>query len=276
MENIKLDYIQIISSVVGCNSGNGGNSDKIKVYNGRNLLDGKYVRIHQLDAIQHNNRLAIADKLREDSHIYNLLFPLNTTFIIKDPDYYWIIPNHSCVNMCKYVYKKEGLNPTIVSFYFKQICDIVEYCHKHNVIICDLHPHNIIFVETDVLSLENIHLMSIMDQCSLVNKYDYRFISPETISIRVYNKETDIWSLGVLLYFMLSSRLPFSSESNVITCTYDICIGVNNMNVEAFCLIKSILIRNPVKRPSIAQILNSAYMRILADDDYLSIPRLFS
>mmetsp|Transcript_29265 Transcript_29265/g.33541 ORF Transcript_29265/g.33541 Transcript_29265/m.33541 type:complete len:168 (+) Transcript_29265:258-761(+) len=99
----------------------------------------------------------------------------------------------------------------------KQILQALNYCHKGNIVHRDLKPENILF-ETDDDS-SNVKLVDFGFAEIFNPKKGLKdvlgtplFIAPEICSDKKYNSKADIWSLGVVTYFLLSGTPPFDGD----------------------------------------------------------------
>lgn len=97
------------------------------------------------------------------------------------------------------------------------------------------------------------------------------YIAPEVLGPKKYNKSCDIWSLGVILYILLSGKPPFYSKNNLKISSgmkRRIRIGDfkfpeeywNKVSEESKDLIKGMLNTNPEERLTIDQIINHSWI----------------
>lgn len=100
-----------------------------------------------------------------------------------------------------------------------QILDAVEYAHNHNIIHRDLKPQNILIDHDEKVKITDFGIAvaltenSITQTNSLLGSVHY--ISPEQARGSMATKQSDIYSLGILLYELLSGEVPFDGESAV-------------------------------------------------------------
>ena len=100
----------------------------------------------------------------------------------------------------------------------KKMCDAVFYFQSFfGVIHRDLKPENVLMTsdkdDGDIRILDfGLSKISIPNEKCTEPYGTLTYCAPEIILDEPYNKEVDMWSLGVMTYLMVSGRLPFNSE----------------------------------------------------------------
>lgn len=102
-------------------------------------------------------------------------------------------------------------------FYLCEIILALEELHNNDLIYRDLKPDNILIMKDGHIKLSDFGLVrinSLEDEDELMSFCGTKnYIAPEIYSHK-YNKLVDIWSLGVLYYYMLTGKTPFQVEDN--------------------------------------------------------------
>lgn len=113
------------------------------------------------------------------------------------------------------------LNVTDARNIFKQLAQIVQYCHEKKIILRDLSPSNIVVKKLAAPSAFEVKIADLSMAVEANSKdaladhplFEWplvKFSSPEMILSQPYTIASDIWSLGVVLFAMLSrGKLPF-------------------------------------------------------------------
>jgi serine/threonine protein kinase len=98
-----------------------------------------------------------------------------------------------------------------------QICDILEYLHLRGIVHCDLKPDNIKVTDRIFsLKLLDFGLSEKMGaRREKTAKGTLVYMAPEVFSDKLLDQRTDLYSLGVILYELVTSRLPFFSDDPV-------------------------------------------------------------
>ena len=103
-----------------------------------------------------------------------------------------------------------------------QLASGVKYLHQYGIVHRDLKPDNIMITQQNefgVIKIMDFGLSKIVSPHEkMVEGYGtLSYVAPEVLLRTPYNKEVDIWSMGVILFYMLSGRLPFrgSKEQEV-------------------------------------------------------------
>jgi serine/threonine protein kinase/tetratricopeptide (TPR) repeat protein len=101
---------------------------------------------------------------------------------------------------------------------FREVCSAVQYAHEKRVIHRDLKPANILITKSGVPRLLDFGIAKLLNpecfQTPLVTRTDWRpmtpeYASPEQIRGHAVTTATDIYSLGVLLFELLTGHRPY-------------------------------------------------------------------
>ena len=100
--------------------------------------------------------------------------------------------------------------------WFTQICNGLEYIHSKNIIHRDLQTKNIFLTKNDQIKIGNFGnakkiITTIQDVTKLIDSTS--ILAPELIENKQYTKKIDIWSLGIILYELMTFRKPFEIQS---------------------------------------------------------------
>jgi serine/threonine protein kinase len=103
----------------------------------------------------------------------------------------------------------------IVEIIFK-CCKALDYAHRHGIIHRDIKPANILLTaETDIKISDFGAALSVTAETTQVSGIGSpAYMSPEQLQEVTLNHQTDIFSLGVVMYQLLTGALPFKSTNN--------------------------------------------------------------
>ena len=139
-------------------------------------------------------------------------------------------------------------------FYIIELVLAIEFLHKKNMIYRDLKPENILLDEKGHVKLTDFGLSKILDED---NEKTFticgtpQYLAPEVLLKKGYDKAVDWWSLGCVMYEMLSGRLPFCIKRGMKLNQKIYEKGVEypkNLTKEAQDLIQKLLVVDPQKR----------------------------
>lgn len=113
------------------------------------------------------------------------------------------------------------LTEMAVAMIMYQICEAVRYLHSQSIIHLDLKPENIMCVSqaSNKIKLIDFGLAQYYDGQSdlLFMAGTPEFAAPEVIKYEPLDFHTDMWSVGVIAYILLSGQSPFYSDNIAIT-----------------------------------------------------------
>ncbi|XP_050955344.1 myosin light chain kinase, smooth muscle isoform X2 [Labeo rohita] len=105
--------------------------------------------------------------------------------------------------------------------YMRQILEGIQYMHQKNIVHLDLKPENIVCMDRTGIRIKIIDfgLASKLDPNTplKVMHGTPEFVAPEVINFEAVCPATDMWSIGVICYILLSGESPFQGESDTET-----------------------------------------------------------
>ncbi|CBI29153.3 unnamed protein product, partial [Vitis vinifera] len=154
----------------------------------------------------------------------------------------------------------------------KQLAEGLKALHQANIIHRDLKPENCLFLdksEDATLKIMDFGLSSVEEftdpVVGLFGSIDY--VSPEVLSQGKISSASDMWSLGVILYILLSGYPPFIAQSNrqkqqmIIAGDFSFYEKTwKNISSSAKQLISSLLTVDPERRPTAHQLLQHPWV----------------
>lgn len=101
----------------------------------------------------------------------------------------------------------------------KKIAAALEMAHSNHLVHCDIKPHNILVTSNGAVKVADFGIARVVSSSTLT--YDdtvvgsVHYFSPEQAKGTPVNLKTDIYSLGVVMYEMLTGCLPFNGSTPV-------------------------------------------------------------
>jgi polo-like kinase 1 len=175
-----------------------------------------------------------------------------------------------CRSLMEMMKKMTRLQESAAAFLMYQILIAVQYMHENLVIHRDLKLGNLFLTDKMEVKIGDFGLAAQLDYpeqrkqtlCGTPN-----YIAPEILRSTGHSYEVDVWSIGVIFYTLLIGTPPF--ETSNVKETYK-NIKENNYRFPsepvvgelAKDLIKSILVPDPAKRPTVSQILAHKFFAV--------------
>ncbi|CAF1207401.1 unnamed protein product [Adineta ricciae] len=178
-------------------------------------------------------------------------------------------------DMYDYIMKHvNGLSESIARRYFRQICRALKYCHEMHVCHRDLKPENLVFFEKQgVVKLTDFGFSNRFSPGKklLTSCGSLAYSAPEILLGDPYDATAiDIWSLGVILFMLVTGRAPFqeANDSETVMMILDCCYKLpSNISSECQNLIHRMIVREPEKRASLDEVMSDTWYRQCDDDN---------
>ncbi|CRL00802.1 CLUMA_CG014053, isoform A [Clunio marinus] len=169
----------------------------------------------------------------------------------------------------KYLSEKDA------KFFFLQICRGLKYLHDSFVTHRDIKPDNILLASNDADPLVKISDFGLSKFVALDSMQTVcgtqLYVAPEVLMGGVYTSKVDMWSLGVLLFAMLSGSVPFCDAYGPPDVTTQIKEAKysfksrlwNDVSRPAKDLIRKLIQKEPEKRLTIDEVLSHPWLKCL-------------
>ncbi|XP_044006115.1 ovarian-specific serine/threonine-protein kinase Lok-like [Aphidius gifuensis] len=170
------------------------------------------------------------------------------------------------------IMRSKGLPEKLAQFYFYQVSSAIKYLHNKKITHRDIKAQNVLLRSNEEYTLVKVTDFGlsklINDETQMQSRSGtFKYMAPEIYKRKVYTNRVDVWSLGVLLYFMLRNRFPFEETKEVPIFSaviggkfnFDHCIW-KSISETAKCLIKRMLTVNPKHRYSIDNVVECSWL----------------
>ncbi|XP_048713392.1 serine/threonine-protein kinase MARK2 isoform X9 [Caretta caretta] len=252
-----------------------GNFAKVKL--ARHVLTGKEVAVKIIDKTQLNS--SSLQKLFREVRIMKVLNHPNIVKLFEvietEKTLYLVMEYASGGEVFDYLVAHGRMKEKEARAKFRQIVSAVQYCHQKFIVHRDLKAENLL-LDADM----NIKIadFGFSNEFTFGNKLDTfcgspPYAAPELFQGKKYDgPEVDVWSLGVILYTLVSGSLPFDGQNlkelreRVLRGKYRIPFY---MSTDCENLLKKFLILNPSKRGTLEQIMKDRWMNVGHEDDEL-------
>ncbi len=245
-QNPNIDDLILIDRAILIGKGKGDFKEKYDI--GKKLGGGTFGQVYLCTNKKTNEKVAVKmlrknkknNKLnKEILNEIDLLKNLDHRNIINIFEFYegsyiiYIVTQYcKSGNLFQYVRKTNNyISEAQVSVILFQILSAINYCHQQNIIHRDIKPENIMLDDNSKSGYPFVRLIDFGTSKYLENEYENEligtpyFIAPEVIKRR-YDSKCDIWSIGILLYFLISKKRPFDGKK-----IEDIFEAINNKDI---------------------------------------------
>uniref|UniRef100_A0A8C2ELJ3 non-specific serine/threonine protein kinase n=1 Tax=Cyprinus carpio TaxID=7962 RepID=A0A8C2ELJ3_CYPCA len=244
-----------------------GNFAKVKL--ARHILTGREVAIKIIDKTQLNPTSL------QKVNISGLLLIKLFEVIETEKTLYLVMEYASGGEVFDYLVAHGRMKEKEARAKFRQIVSAVQYCHQKHIVHRDLKAENLL-LDADM----NIKIadFGFSNEFTIGNKLDTfcgspPYAAPELFQGKKYDgPEVDVWSLGVILYTLVSGSLPFDGQNlkelreRVLRGKYRIPFY---MSTDCENLLKRFLVLNPVKRGTLEQIMKDRWINAGSEEDEL-------
>ncbi|XP_064207625.1 serine/threonine-protein kinase MARK2-like isoform X33 [Anguilla rostrata] len=253
-----------------------GNFAKVKL--ARHVLTGKEVAVKIIDKTQLNS--SSLQKLFREVRIMKLLNHPNIVKLFEvietEKTLYLVMEYASGGEVFDYLVAHGRMKEKEARAKFRQIVSAVQYCHQKCIVHRDLKAENLLLDSEMNIKIADF---GFSNEFTLGNKLDTfcgspPYAAPELFQGKKYDgPEVDVWSLGVILYTLVSGSLPFDGQNlkelreRVLRGKYRIPFY---MSTDCENLLKKFLILNPTKRGSLEQqVMRDRWMNVGHEEEEL-------
>ncbi|XP_053559056.1 MAP kinase-interacting serine/threonine-protein kinase 2 [Bombina bombina] len=233
-------------------------------------------------------------------------------FFEEEEKFYLVFEKMCGGSILNHIHRRRYFNEREASIVVRDIAGALDYLHNKGIAHRDLKPENILCESPDQISPVKIcdfdlgSGIKLNSDCSPISTPELltpcgsaEYMAPEVVEAfneeaSIYDKRCDLWSLGVILYIMLSGYPPFVGHCGS-DCGWDrgeACTACQNMlfvsiqegkyefpdkdwahiSYGAKDLISKLLLRDAKKRLSAAQVLQHPWVQGCAPDNTLPTP----
>lgn len=175
----------------------------------------------------------------------------------------------------KAIMRQEGpLDPIKVAEYGAQVCAALSAAHGYGIIHRDIKPQNIVRTPDGTIKVMDFGIARAVDSDSTQTGSvlgTAQYVSPEQAQGRRLGAESDLYSLGVVLYELATSRLPFEGDTPVSVAlkhVNDVPVSPRQVNPNIPPALEAVILKamqkDPARRYRSAEEMREDLMRVVA------------
>ncbi|SFB87470.1 serine/threonine protein kinase [Alkalibacterium subtropicum] len=198
-----------------------GSGGMAKVFLAEDLILERQVAVKLMAYNFHDDEASIRRFKREALSTTELLHSniVNVVDVGEDETPYIVMEYVEGYDLKEYIKAHHPIPYKKTVTFMTQILNAVEYAHRHNIIHRDLKPQNILIAHDETIKITDFGIAVALSENSITQTNSLlgsvHYISPEQARGSMATKQSDIYSLGILLYELLAGHVPFDGESPV-------------------------------------------------------------
>lgn len=202
--------------------GNIGSGGMANVFLARDLILDREVAVKVLRYDFQNDQAAIRRFQREALAATELVHPnIVSVYDVGEEDgqQYLVMEYVKGMDLKRYIQTQYPIAYDKVVDIMDQILSAMSLAHHHRIIHRDLKPQNILINEEGVVKITDFGIAIALSETSITQTNSMlgsvHYLSPEQARGSMATNQSDIYAMGIILYEMITGRVPFDGESAV-------------------------------------------------------------
>jgi eukaryotic-like serine/threonine-protein kinase len=199
-----------------------GGGGMANVYLARDMILEREVALKILRMDFNNDEEFIKRFNREAQSATSLAHPniVSIYDVGEEDDIYYIVMEYvNGLTLKQYIQKHYPVPIRKALDIMKQITAAISHAHHNGIIHRDIKPQNILIDEQGTVKITDFGIAMALSSTNITQTNavlgSVHYLSPEQARGGMANKKSDIYSLGIVMFELLTGRLPFSGESAV-------------------------------------------------------------
>lgn len=252
-----------------------GSSAKVKL--GKNKVTGEKVAIKIMKKKLFEQKPDLQVKLQREIVLMRILkHPYLLRFIDmleSEKNVYIITELGSHGELFDFLLERGPPGAALTLQFFRQLIYGLDFLHCHDICHRDIKPENILLDENDNVKIADFGFARFLKSSAAETSCGSpHYAAPEVIKAEPYDgKAADVWSLGVVLYTLLTGRRPFEDTSlkNLLIKIKTADFKMPDFPPAIQDIIRRMLTVDPTQRITIAEIKEHPAFRLLLPQNYI-------